>query len=127
MAAPQRPRRGIGGNRPANRNRNRPNTNGPVREGIGRGVRTNGPAQEGIGGGRPVPGNGRGGPADPDGRPNQTWVPGPKVQPFLTAQDQMDFADAWGQYATGVFDLDYRLAQESAQIGYSKEENKRAA
>jgi hypothetical protein len=115
-----RPTFGLGRARQVGGNRNNPPRNGPGRESVGQGVRTNGPAQEGIGGNQHVP-------TPPKG---QHWVPGEKytpITPFLSAQDMMDTADAWGQYATSVADIDLRLAEESATIGYTKEQNARAA
>lgn len=91
----------------------------PARPRRRQGVRTNQPARAGKGKG------GKGG-----GGPEEVWDPGvptPTVNPYLTADDLMAYAEARKQYEEGLSLLDRELSESSTNTNFEQAELKRNA
>ncbi len=72
----------------------------------------------------PAPGGGGGGNGGGGGGPQEVWNPGvptPKVDPFLTAEDLMAYAQARQQYEEGLLGLDQNYESQVINTGYEKE------
>lgn len=106
------------------------NTIKPPKPSVGAGKPAPKPPKPGIGPGKPAPSPGNLGSntpvAGPGGGPPPTevWNPGvptPTVQPFMTAEDMMAYAQARQQYEEGLFNLDYNYANQVTNATFEKE------
>lgn len=104
-------------------------TNAPVKSPA---LHTNRPAKpkpkQGVGKGQPAGGKKGKGKKNPHaGEVYNPGVPSPTVDPFMTAEDIMDYANARNEYERGLHELDFTYANQVAQTGYEKEQISKGA